>query len=97
MEKGEAISKKASDEMLRMMRGQVYSSRLPRYVTGFTIPHKTGDFMPYIGNDVGVLESPARHIVISVFTAKHFGAGANLEDAIGRIAELAANYFADRQ
>jgi hypothetical protein len=38
------------------MRGQVYTSRLPRYVEGYRIPHKTGDFMPYIGNDVGVLE-----------------------------------------
>ena len=96
MEKGEAVSKQASDSMLRIMRGQVYSSRLPRYVSGYAIPHKTGDFLPYIGNDVGVLESPSRHIVVSVFTAKHFGAGASLEDAIGRIAELVGNYFAAR-
>jgi beta-lactamase class A len=96
IEKGEAVSKSASDMMLQIMRGQVYSSRLPRYVNGFGIPHKTGDFLPYIGNDVGVLESPSRRVVISVFTARHFGAGANLEDAIGRIAELAGNYFAAR-
>lgn len=97
MEKGEAVSKAASGQMLQIMRGQVYSSRLPRYVTGFRIPHKTGDFLPYIGNDVGILESPTRHVVICVFTAKHFGAGANLEDAIGRVAQLTANYFAARQ
>lgn len=97
LEKGEAVSKTASDQMLRIMRGQVYSSRLPRYVAGFTIPHKTGDFLPYIGNDVGILESPSRHVVISIFTAKHFGAGANLEDAIGRVAQLTANYFTARQ
>ncbi len=95
-EKGEAVSKAASAQMLRIMRGQVYSSRLPRYVSGFNIPHKTGDFLPYIGNDVGILESANRHVVMSVFTAKHFGSGANLEDAIGRIAELTANYFAAR-
>ena len=83
--------------MLQIMRGQVYSSRLPRYVSGFRIPHKTGDFLPYIGNDVGVLESPSRHVVISVFTANHFGAGVNLEDAIGRVTQLTANYFAARQ
>jgi beta-lactamase class A len=94
IEKGEAVSKSASEAMLQIMRGQVYSSRLPRYVSGFRIPHKTGDFLPYIGNDVGILESPSRHIVIAIFTAKHFGAGVNLEDAIGRIAELAANRFA---
>ena len=96
MEKGEAVSKAASDQMLQIMRGQVYSTRLPRYVSGFAIPHKTGDFLPYIGNDVGILESRNRHVVICVFTAKHFGAGVNLEDAIGRVAELTANYFSAR-
>jgi len=97
IEKGEAVSKSASDQMLRIMRGQVYTSRLPRYVSGFAIPHKTGDFLPYIGNDVGILESANRKVVMSIFTANHFGAGVALEDAIGRIAELVANYFAARQ
>jgi len=96
MEKGEAVSKSASQQMLQIMRGQVYSSRLPRYVTGYRIPHKTGDFLPYIGNDAGILESRSRNIVMSVFTANHFGEGAALEDAIGRIAELTGNYFAAR-
>lgn len=97
IQKGEAVSKQASEQMLQIMRGQVYSSRLPKYVTGFRVPHKTGDFMPFIGNDVGILESPNRHIVISVFTAHHNGVGPNLEDAIGRIAEQVANYFAFRE
>jgi len=94
--KGEAVSKQSSEQMLQIMRGQVYSSRLPKYITGFRVPHKTGDFMPYIGNDVGILESANRHIVISVFTARHNGIGPNLEDAIGRIAEQVANFFAFR-
>ncbi len=94
--KGEAVSKQASEQMLQIMRGQVYSSRLPKYVTGFRVPHKTGDFLPYIGNDVGILESPNRHIIISVFTARHNGIGPNLEDAIGRVAEQVANFFAYR-
>jgi hypothetical protein len=96
LEKGEAVSKEASAQMLQIMRGQVYSSRLPRYVSGYRIPHKTGDFLPYIGNDVGVLETQNRHVVMSVFTANHFGAGDRLEDAIGRVAELTGNYFAAR-
>jgi len=95
--KGEAVSKQASEQMLQIMRSQVYSSRLPKYVTGFRVPHKTGDFLPYIGNDVGILESQNRHIIISVFTARHNGIGPNLEDAIGRIAEQVANYFAFRE
>jgi beta-lactamase class A len=96
MQQGQAVSKSASHQMLEMMRGQVYSSRLPKYVTGFRVPHKTGDFLPYIANDVGILESPNRNIVISVFTAHHFGVGANLEESIARIGELVANYFGSR-
>jgi beta-lactamase class A len=82
--------------MLQMMRGQVYSSRLPKYVSGFRIPHKTGDFPPHICNDVGIFESPNRNIVVSVFTAHHYGATPALEDAIGRVGEQIANYFAFR-
>jgi len=96
MQQRQAVSKSASQQMLEMMRGQVYSSRLPKYVAGFRVPHKTGDFLPYIANDVGILESPNRNIVIAVFTAHHFGIGSNLEDSIARIGELAANYFASR-
>jgi beta-lactamase class A len=95
--RGEAVSKQAGEQMLQIMRGQVYSSRLPKYVTGFRLPHKTGDFLPYIGNDVGIMESDGRHIIICVFTAQHYGIGPNLEDAIGRIAEQTANYFGYRQ
>lgn len=94
--RGEAVSKSASEKMMAMLRGQVYSSRLPKYVTGFRIPHKTGDFLPYIGNDVGVFESKERNIVVCVFTAKHEGIGAQLEDAIARIGEQIAYYFAYR-
>jgi beta-lactamase class A len=93
IQKGEAVSKQASEQMIQIMRGQVYSSRLPKYVTGFRVPHKTGDFLPYIGNDVGILESANRHIVVCVFTAHHNGVGANLEDAIGRIAEQISNFY----
>jgi beta-lactamase class A len=93
MERGEAVSKSASDQMLQIMRGQVYSSRLPKYVSGFRVPHKTGDFLPYIANDVGVLERANRRVVIAVFTAHHYGIGALLEDAIGRVSEQVADYF----
>ena len=71
-----------------------FSSRLPKYVTGFRVLHKTGDFLPYIANDVGIFESEKRHIVVCVFTANHYGIGAQLEDAIARIGELIANEFA---
>jgi beta-lactamase class A len=97
MERGTLVDKAASDLMLQVMRGQLYRSRIPRYVSGFRIPHKTGDFLPYIGNDVGVFEANGNRVVISIFTANHFGSGERLEEAIGRIAEQVGNYFAYRQ
>jgi beta-lactamase class A len=97
MERGTLVDKNASDLMLRIMRGQLYRTRIPRYVSGYTIPHKTGDFLPYVGDDVGMLEAPGRTIVISVFTGNHFGSGEALENAIGLVAKEVADYFAYRQ
>ncbi len=94
IKRGQVVNQAASDQMLAIMRGQVYSSRLPKYVTGYRLPHKTGDFLPYVANDVGILESPSRNIVLCVFTAQHYGVGTYLEDAIGRVAELVGNYYA---
>jgi beta-lactamase class A len=96
MEKGTLVDADSSKLMLQIMRGQVYRSRIPRFLSGWRIPHKTGDFLPYIGNDVGVLEAPGRTVVISVFTANHFGMGDALEEAIGRVAEQVGAYFAYR-
>jgi len=98
--KGEAVSKGASEDMLRHMRGQLYATRIPRLLpyTGFRTrpPHKTGDFLPYIANDVGILEANGHTVVVSIFTAKHFGMGIVLEEAIGRITEQVAGYFGNR-
>ena len=96
MERGTLVDEASSRLMLEIMRGQVYRTRIPRFVTGYQIPHKTGDFLPYIGNDVGVLEAQGRTIVISIFTANHFGSGEQLEEAIGRVAEQVAMYFSYR-
>lgn len=97
MERRTLVDKPSSDLMLRIMRGQLYRTRIPRYVTGYTIPHKTGDFLPYVGDDVGVLEAPGKTIVLTVFTGNHFGSGEALENAIGLVAKEVADYFAYRQ
>ena len=96
MERGTLVDKPSSDLMLRIMRGQLYRSRIPRYVTGYTIPHKTGDFLPYVADDVGMIEAPGRTIVLSVFTGNHFGSGELLENAIGLVAKEVADYFSYR-
>jgi len=97
MERGTLVDKPSSDLMLRIMRGQLYRTRIPRYVTGYTIPHKTGDFLPYVGDDVGVLEAPGKTIILTVFTGNHFGSGDMLENAIGLVAKDVADYFSYRQ
>jgi beta-lactamase class A len=97
MEHGALVDKPSSDLMLQAMRGQLYRTRIPRYVTGFRIPHKTGDFLPYVGDDVGMLEAPGRTIVVSIFTGNHFGSGEMLENAIGLVAKEVADYFSFRQ
>src|ERR1700704_6684767 len=97
MERGTLVDKSSSELMLRIMRGQLYRTRIPRYVTGFTIPHKTGDFLPYVGDDVGMLEAPGKTIILSVFTENHFGSGEILENAIGLVAKDVADYFSYRQ
>ena len=93
MERGTLVDKPSSDLMLRIMRGQLYRTRIPRYVTGYTIPHKTGDFLPYVGDDVGMLEAPGKTIILTVFTGNHFGSGEVLENAIGLVAKDVADYF----
>ena len=99
MERGELVDKASSDLMLQIMRGQLYRTRIPRYVTGYRIPHKTGDFLPFVGDDVGMLEmpgTPGKTVVVSIFTANHFGSGEALENAIGLVAKEVADYFAYR-
>jgi beta-lactamase class A len=97
MERGTLVDRPSSDLMLQIMRGQLYRTRIPRYLSGYTIPHKTGDFLPYVGDDVGVLEAPGRTIVLTIFTGNHFGSGEALENAIGLVAKDVADYFAFRQ
>ena len=97
MERGTLVDGASSEQMLQILRGQVYRTRIPRLLTGYRVPHKTGDFLPYIGNDVGVVEGDGLRVVVSIFTANHFGAGHALEEAIGRVSEQIAAYFGYRR
>jgi beta-lactamase class A len=93
--RNQVASKASCDMMIDMMGRQVYATRLPRYLgpLGYRVPHKTGDFLPFIGNDVGYILSPDVHLVIVVFDRLHRGDPVAFEDAIGRIAEAAATFF----
>lgn len=97
MERGTLVDKPSSDLMLQVMRGQLYRTRIPRFLSGYRIPHKTGDFLPFVGDDVGVLEAPGKTIILSIYTGHHFGSGEMLENAIGLVAKDVGDYFGYRQ
>jgi len=96
MERRTLVDAASSELMLQIMRWQIHRARIPRYISGFQIPHKTGDFAPYVEDDVGVLEVDDRRIVVCIFTGNHFGSAEALESAIGLVAKDVADYFAYR-
>jgi beta-lactamase class A len=93
-----AASEKSCKEMLRMMGRQQFRTRIPRFLMDdANTPHKTGDFPPYIANDVGLIETPAGRVVVVFFSAHHRGYYQELEDAIGRMSEQVWAYFNYRE
>jgi beta-lactamase class A len=94
MATNKAASEKSCKEMMRMMGLQQFRSRIPKYMDDDTnTPHKTGDFPPYIANDVGLIETPAGRVVVVFFSAHHRGFYSELEDAIARMSEQVWAYF----
>jgi beta-lactamase class A len=85
---GEFASRESSDEMIGILRRQFYSSRLPQRIRfRARVAHKTGDWPPYAGNDVGILYYEGGPTVVAVFTNQNRGDFFKLEATIGRIAE----------
>lgn len=92
LQHGELASQMSTQQMLRILRQQFYASRLPqriRFRAG--IAHKTGDWPPLLGNDVGIIYAPSGPIVIAVFTTMNRGDFFDLEATEGRIAEDVLN------
>jgi beta-lactamase class A len=93
-----AASDKSCKEMMRIMGQQQMRTRIPRFMMDdVSTPHKTGDFPPYIANDVGLIETPSAHVVVVFFSAHHRGYYSELEDAIGRMSEEVWAYFNYRE
>ncbi|MEM7415482.1 MAG: serine hydrolase [Gemmatimonadota bacterium] len=78
-----------SAEMVDMLRGQLYSSRLPQRVrwSGVGIAHKTGDWPPIAGNDVGILFYNGGPTIVSAFATQNTGDFFELEATLGLIAQ----------
>lgn len=86
-------SPSACAEMRRILHNQVSRTRLPKYLPEAKVAHKTGDFGPFIANDVGVIESrDMPPIIVCVMMAGHRGVWENLEDTVARIAEKVWEY-----
>lgn len=89
---GDVASRASSDEMIRILERQFYSTRLPRYIRfRASVAHKTGDWPPYAGNDVGILYYEGGPTVVAVFTNQNTGDFIELESTLGRIAEDIVN------
>lgn len=90
LERGQLAGPRSTSEMRRILRQQFYTSRLPQRVRfRVAIGHKTGDWPPLLGNDVGILYAPppVGPIVLAVFTNGNRGSFVDLEATEGRIAE----------
>ncbi len=74
--------------MIGILRRQFYSSRLPQRIRyRAAVAHKTGDWPPYAGNDVGLLYYDGGPTVVAVFTNQNRGDFFELEATLGQIAE----------
>jgi beta-lactamase class A len=97
LERGQLATPNSTQEMRRILRQQFYTSRLPQRVgRRVAIGHKTGDWPPLLGNDVGILYAPppSGPIVVAVFTNSNRGSFFDLEATEGRLADDVLNAWA---
>lgn len=89
IQRGQLATPASTQDMLRILSEQFYQSRLPQRVRfeGAWFAHKTGDWPPLLGNDVGIMYTPHGPIVMAVFTNDNRGSFFDLEATEGRIAE----------
>lgn len=83
----EVTSRASSDEMMAILGRQFYSARLPRFIRfEVSVAHKTGDWPPIAGNDVGLLFHEGGPTVVSVFVNQNRGDFVEVDETIGWIA-----------
>ncbi len=94
IEKRTLPSKAGADELLRMMRAQQSGARrLPHFLVGVPVAHKTGDFGPVLANDVGVVYAKSGPIVVSFFLNAITEPYGDAEDRMGRVTQKIVDYF----
>ena len=94
IEKRTLPSKAGADELVRMMRAQQSGARrLPHFLTGVQVAHKTGDFGPVLANDVGMVYATSGPIVVSFFLNAITEPYGEAEDRMGRLTQKIVAYF----
>jgi len=88
IQNGVVASREHCDEMLDILQRQFYSSRLPQRIRfRAAMGHKTGDWPPVAGNDVGIIYSDSGPIIVSIYATQNRGDFLELEATHGRLAE----------
>jgi hypothetical protein len=84
---GEIASRASCEEMIAILKQQFYSSRLPRFLPdGVEAAHKTGDWPPIAGNDVGILYHPGGPTIVSIYVNQNRTDFNKVEETHGEIA-----------
>ncbi len=86
-------SKASCVAMLGMMRQQLAGARRLPHFLEVPVAHKTGDWPPYLANDVGIVYTKSGPVVIAFCANGITGSYGEAEDRIGEIARLIVNYF----
>jgi len=77
-----------------MMRAQLSGARrLPHFLVGVPVAHKTGDFGPVLANDVGIVYAKSGPIVVSFFLNAITEPYGEAEDRMGRVTQKIVEYF----
>jgi hypothetical protein len=73
--------------MVDILKRQFYASRLPRFLPeGVDAAHKTGDWPPIAGNDVGILFHPGGPTIVSIYVNQNRADFNKVEETHGEIA-----------
>jgi beta-lactamase class A len=86
---GRIASRASCDEMIAILKRQFYSSRIPRFLPDeVEAAHKTGDWPPIAGNDVGILFHPGGPTIVSIYVNQNRGDFYEVEETHGEIAKM---------
>lgn len=88
LERGEYTRPTVREQALAILAQQAFRSRIPRYLPAHvTVHHKTGDFCPFIANDVAIIRTPnAPTLVLCMFSSRNTSAWGYSEEALAETA-----------